>query len=258
VATTNFWKDWSLPLTTLLIDADIFAFQACSRNEHAIKWDDDIWTLHSDEAECKHTFDDMIDKLVKRSECDKHILCFTDRTTTNFRKTLVDPSYKANRKEVRKPLALPGLEAYAYENHRSARYPSLEADDVIGILATKYKNCIIYSEDKDLNQIPGLHFDGKELYRVTPEAGYQFFMSQVITGDATDGYKGCPGAGPAAAKKLLTSRAPHDYWLAIVDLYEKAGLTEEDALTQARLARLLTHELYDADTGKVTLWSPTV
>lgn len=197
----------------------------------------------------------MVDTLVKRAECEKHILCFTDRSTTNFRKTLVDPSYKGNRKEVRKPLALPGLEAYAYEHHRTARYPSLEADDVIGIIATRYKNCIIYSEDKDLNQIPGLHFDGKELYRVTPEDGYRFFMSQVITGDTADGYKGCPGAGPAAAKKLLTG-PKEGWWDAIVHLYDKAGLTEEDALTQARMARLLTHELYDADSGKVTLWTP--
>lgn len=198
----------------------------------------------------------MIDDLVSASGCDKHILCFTDRTQVNFRKTLVSHEYKANRKDTRKPLALSSLEAYAYANHRTAKYPSLEADDVIGILATKYKNCVVYSEDKDLNQIPGLHFDGTELYRVTPEDGYEFFMSQVITGDATDGYKGCPGAGPAAAKKLLKSRAPHDYWLAIVDLYDKAGLTEDDALTQARMARILTHELYDADTGKVTLWTP--
>lgn len=199
----------------------------------------------------------MIETLVKRSECDKHILCFTDRSTTNFRKTLIDPSYKGNRKEVRKPLALPGLEAYAYKHYRTATYPSLEADDVIGILATKHKNTIIYSEDKDLNQIPGLHFDGSELYRVTPEAGYEFFMSQVITGDPTDGYKGCPGAGAVAAKKLLSSNPPDKYWDAIVHLYDKAGLTEEDALTQARMARILTTELYDDKEGVIKLWSPT-
>ena len=256
MATWNSWKHWSLTLSTLLIDADIFAFQACSKNEVTILWDDDIHTLHSDLAQCIHTFDSMIDDLVNAAECDKHILCFTDRTQTNFRKTLVSPDYKANRKEVRKPLALSSLEAYAYANHRTAKYPSLEADDVIGILATKYKNCVVYSEDKDLEQIPGLHFDGTDMYKVSPEQGLRFFMSQVITGDPTDGYKGCPGAGAVAARKAL-SGPPEGWWDAIVHLYDKAGLTEEDALTQARMARILTSELYDADTGKVTLWSPT-
>lgn len=198
----------------------------------------------------------MIDDLVNASGCDKHILCFTDRTEKNFRKTLVSPDYKANRKDVRKPLALSSLEAYAYKNHRTAKYPSLEADDVIGILATRYPNCVIYSVDKDLDQIPGRHFDGSAEYIVTQEQGYRFFMSQVITGDPTDGYKGCPGSGPKAADKTL-SGPPDSWWDSVVHLYDKAGLTEDGALTQARMARILTSELYDPDTGKVTLWSPT-
>jgi DNA polymerase-1 len=199
----------------------------------------------------------MVDDLVNASGCDKHILCFTDRTKTNFRKTLVDPTYKGNRKDVRKPLALHSLEEYAYKNHRTAKYPSLEADDVIGILATKYPNTVIFSIDKDLNQIPGRHFTGASEYVVTPVQGFRFFMSQVITGDTTDGYKGCPGAGPVKAEKAL-SGSPDRWWDDVVHLYDKAGLTEEDALTQARMARILTNELYNPDTGEITLWSPTV
>lgn len=239
-----------------MIDADIFAFQACTKNEVTIRWDDDIHTLHSDLAECIHNFDSMVDDLVNASGCENHILCFTDRTERNFRKTLVSLDYKANRKDTRKPLALHSLEEYAYKNHRTAKYPTLEADDVIGILATKYPNCVIFSIDKDLNQIPGRHFTGSSEYVVTQEQGFRFFMSQIITGDPTDGYKGCPGAGAVAAEKLLNKYPPSDWWLAVVALYDKAGLTEEDALTQARMAHILTSELYDADTGKVTLWTP--
>jgi DNA polymerase-1 len=242
-------------MASLLIDADILAYQASSMVEVTIKWDDDIFTLHSDLAEAKKHFDSMVESLHLASGAEGYVLCFTDRRHVNFRKTLVDPTYKANRKDMRRPLVLTDLEKYAYTNHPCAFNDTLEADDVIGIWATSRKNMIIYSEDKDLNQIPGIHFDGKELYTVTPEQGYRFFMSQVITGDTVDGYKGCPGAGPVKAEKLLSSRAPHDYWLAIVDLYDKAGLTEEDALTQARLARILTSELYI--NGEVKLWSPT-
>ena len=36
-------------MSTLLIDGDIVAYQIAFRTEEAIRWDNDIWTLHSDE-----------------------------------------------------------------------------------------------------------------------------------------------------------------------------------------------------------------
>ena len=61
--------------------------------------------------------------------------------------------------------------------------PNIEADDILGILATSQKivkgNKIIVSIDKDLDQIAGLHYNpkNKEFYKVTPkEAEYNFYF----------------------------------------------------------------------------------
>jgi DNA polymerase-1 len=109
-----------------------------------------------------------------------------------------------------------------------------------------------------------------------------FFLSQVITGDAVDNYSGCPGAGPAVVEKTLNAglqwipfehtfqRGPRkgltetrwelatatSAWESVVSVYEKAGLTEQDALVQARCARILRHGEYDFKTKKVKLWEP--
>ena len=39
-------------MSTLLIDGDIVAYQIAFRTEEAIRWDNGVWTLHSDEKDC--------------------------------------------------------------------------------------------------------------------------------------------------------------------------------------------------------------
>jgi hypothetical protein len=43
-----------------------------------------------------------------------------------------------------------------------------------------------------------------------------------------------------------------------VKAYDKAGLSEEEALTQARVARICRAEDYDRKSKKVNLWEPPV
>jgi DNA polymerase-1 len=45
-----------------------------------------------------------------------------------------------------------------------------------------------------------------------------------------------------------------DMWKIVVKAYEKAGMNEQDALQQARVARILRHGEYDKKTGEVKLW----
>jgi len=42
----------------------------------------------------------------------------------------------------------------------------------------------------------------------------------------------------------------------VVAAYNKKGLSEEVALENARLARILRNGEYDTDTGEVKLWNP--
>jgi DNA polymerase-1 len=42
----------------------------------------------------------------------------------------------------------------------------------------------------------------------------------------------------------------------VVAAYEKAGLTEEDAIVQARVARILRYEEFNQKKEEVLLWNP--
>jgi len=84
----------------------------------------------------------------------------------------------------------------------------LEADDIMGAMAEVFPDCTICSPDKDMKQIPGVHYDYKKTEMV-PEliseetAKYNFWL-QILTGDGTDNIKGVPGLGPKKAEKVLT------------------------------------------------------
>ncbi len=256
-------------MTTALVDADILAYQAAAASEQPIQWDDDLWTLHAFENEGERRFDEMLDNIAKAVEADKVILALSD--SENWRKAVL-PTYKSNRAATRKPMLLKHLKDRAMENYVVFMRPTLEGDDCLGILGTMKNtgDCIICSLDKDLKTIPGRHynFGRKEFFEVTPQQADYWHMLQTLTGDATDGYTGCPSIGPKTAEKILraaldegtTEATPQQlreiYWQHVVKAYAKAGLSEEEALTQARVARICRSSDYDFKTKQVILWSP--
>jgi DNA polymerase-1 len=241
---------------TLLIDGDILLYGEAAAVEMEFDWGDDWWTLHGDAQEAKERVDVWIANI-------KELLSATDVVLTltghkNWRKDVL-PSYKANRKGKRKPVVYRELKRYVMDTYKCAVFDSLEADDVMGILQTdpnKEAETIIVSEDKDMMTIPG------KLYRpIRPEEGVQDIspeeadrnhLIQSLMGDSTDGYSGCPGVGPKTAEKILTENE----WSLVVAAYEKAGLTEEDAIVQARVARILRYEEFNQKKEEVLLWNP--
>jgi DNA polymerase-1 len=111
--------------------------------------------------------------------------------------------------------------------------------------------------DKDLRQIPGIHYNWKKerVLDVSPRQADYWFYFQVLTGDSTDGYAGCPGIGVRRAERVLEDSDP-DPWACVVAAFESRGLTEEDALVQARVARILRVDDYDFEEAQPILWSP--
>lgn len=256
-----------------LIDADILAYQAAAVSEQAINWDEEMWTLHAFEPDAIRAFESTLKSLVDKVEATQYLLAFSDKD--NWRKQVL-PTYKSNRTGVRKPMLLRFLREYAQEKHPSVSIPTLEGDDVIGIYAT-YKSklepvreFIICSLDKDLKTIPGKHYNfGKdEFFEISEHQADYWHMIQTLTGDTTDGYAGCPGCGPKTAEKILQKALDEGtpwanpkqlreiYWQHVIKTYEKAGFGEEEALAQARVARILRAEDYDDISKKVILWTP--
>lgn len=249
----------------LLIDADILLYRAASSVENEVEFEDDIWVLWTDENEAIEAFNNSIAALLEQADTYGYLLCFSD--SQNFRKDLL-PSYKGNR-TARKPMGFKSIRERVLEEfkHKVITKPRLEADDCIGILATQDPNeYAIWSADKDLKQIPGKHLTEEGLVTISTEEADLFFYKQVLTGDTADNYKGCPGIGPVKAEAILLAKkhpaqtddvVQDQYWLRVRDAYVKAGLTEADALVQARVARILRHTDWDKDKQEVRLWEPT-
>lgn len=253
-------------LRTLLIDADIVAYQIAATNQTDWKWDaDEVSHLVNEPEVAFKEADVYLAELVEKLKADEMIICLTD--DVNFRKSVL-PTYKMNRAGVVKPELLKPLKDYFAAEYKSYKKPGLEADDVMGILSTHPKiipgQKIIVSIDKDLKQIPGWLYNprkhSKPVLIEERDATY-YHMTQTLTGDAVDGYKGCPKIGPKTAEKILFGCSPpwgtwEESWQAVVATFESKGLTEADALVQARVARMCRWQDYDFKKKEVRLWQP--
>ena len=240
----------------LLIDTDILMYRAASSAETEIDWGDDVWSLWTDLKDAKASFTHQLNYIKDKLGHSEFICCLSDHGN-NFRKQL-DPTYKSNRKGTRKPVGYVALCAWVEETYPTIRKPTLEADDVLGILATKPGNkgkCIIVSDDKDLKTIPGSLYrpTSDERHLISQEDADKFFLTQVLTGDVADGYKGVPGIGPKKAETIL---GPRPSWQKVEQAYIKAGLTRDDAITQARLARILRWSDWDEKKETLIPWTP--
>ena len=195
----------------------------------------------------------MVDQVKENLKTSRTLLCIS--SDGNFRKDL-DASYKSQRKATRKPLIFPQLKQWVRDTFTCVTYPNLEADDVLGILATEPnidEQRIIVSTDKDLQTIPGWLWRQGELKHITPEEAHYYWLQQTLTGDPTDGYKGCPGVGAVGAAKVLGLKP--DYG-AVELAFMKAGLTKADCLLQARFARILHWDDWDQEKQEIKLWTP--
>lgn len=239
----------------LLIDADFFCYRAASAGEYELEFDSDTTFIVGDFKKQKKVFEKSIADLMSRFDTDKVLLTWTD--TENFRKT-IDPNYKGNRTK-RKPAGYKKLKEWAKDCWDSIQKPGLEADDVMGILATNgsLKNFILCSPDKDMQQIPCRIWNTKEEFEVDPKDALRKVFEQALTGDVTDGYKGCEGVGAKVAKSVLNGcETEEDYWDAVTTTFIEYGQTEEDAIRNLRLARILQASDWDGEAQQPIPYSP--
>lgn len=235
----------------LRIDADFYAYRTCQINEQELDWGDDVITIASNFEEVLRCFEFEILKLKKRFDTDRVLLFFSD--SKNFRKT-IDPEYKGKRTK-RKPVGYRRLLDWCRNNYKTIRYENIEADDALGLEChLDPSDFILVSPDKDMKQISCNLFNGDELTYTTPEEADYWFWRQCLTGDPVDGYKGVPGIGAKGAEKILAKA--EDPWQSVVASYEKAGLSLDDAIRNARLARILRPGEYNSTTKEPILWTP--
>lgn len=245
-----------------IIDADGILYATAL--EAQTMCDGEPLVLLDEEAILRRCLERIEEQVALLGDCPLVYLALSDRTS--FRADIL-PSYKANRKGKARPVALSDLRRRLVEEEASpytiAISPNLEADDVCGIIATTlqldgYETCII-SPDKDLLSIPGMTVTPKGVFsEITEERADYWHLYQALVGDTADNYKGCPGIGPKKAAALLEDPGYYGLtkWDAVVSAFESKGLTEDDALTQARVARILRASDWDPVNKEVIPWQP--
>lgn len=249
---------------TLLIDSDIVAYQASSGTEGVYHFGgpEAAPAVYENLDEALSLAERKIEDIANKLKASRIVICLTD--DENFRKA-VYPPYKGNRTGVRKPSTLRAVKDHLASKWEFYQRPGLEADDCMGILSTHTTlikgERIIVSEDKDMETIPGLLFNPRKdtaIRRIGEVAANRKFFTQVLTGDATDGYPGCRGVGPKSpyVECVQAEDHPKAMWEHVVDAYASKGFTEADAIVQARCARILRAQDWDFQNKRVRLWSP--
>ena len=236
----------------LLIDADFIVYKSCAAAETEVDFGDDVILVTSNFSDAYNATQRELTKLKNKfGSFSSMILFFSD--SQNFRKKIL-PEYKGHRNR-KKPCGYKRIISALKEEYKVIVKPTLEGDDTMGIYATKYPGNMIVSPDKDMKQIPGQLYNFDETFTITPEQGAKWHLTQTMAGDQTDGYGGIPGIGVKRAESLFKENGCS--WKTVVTAFEDKGLTEEDALVNARLARILTADDYDFTKKRPKLWTPS-
>jgi DNA polymerase-1 len=235
----------------LLIDCDYIVYKCCAAAETEMDFGDDVIVVTSNFSDAYKCVERDLNKIKDQFPFHKDIILFFT-SPNNFRKKIL-PEYKGHRNR-KKPCGFKRVIEKLKKNYKVIVKPTLEADDSMGIYATKHPECIIVSPDKDMRQIAGKLYDFNETVEITPEDGAKWHLIQTLAGDNTDGYSGVPGIGVKRAEKIFEDKGYT--WKAVVETFEDKGMTEADALTNARLARILTVDDYDSEKKEPILWSP--
>lgn len=195
-----------------LIDGDVLVYQAGFASDAAAK---SLYRQkHPEDPELKHFnikkhhepvnytlhgTNELIQSLIRNAEADDYRIFVSH--PVNYREDFFR-DYKVNRNIEHKPFWYTEIKDYLFENHPT-EYSEQgdEADDAMGILQCALNEDdrlepIIATIDKDLDMIPGLHYNFSKnrkkdgIYRVDDPEGLQKFYTQILTGDTSDNIPG--------------------------------------------------------------------
>ena len=235
----------------LLIDADYIVYKNCAAAETELDFGEDVILVTSNFSDAYNATTKELSKLRDEFGSFPDIkLFFSD--TKNFRKKIA-PSYKGHRNR-KKPCGYKRVINKLKTEFEVIVMPELEADDAMGIYDTQYPGIVIVSPDKDMKQIPGTLYNLDERFTVTANGGAAWHLIQCLSGDQTDGYGGVPGIGVKRAEALFKKEGYS--WRTVVRAFKDKDLTEDDAILNARLAKILTIDDYDTEKQEVKLWTP--
>lgn len=176
------------------------------------------------EANAFHSVNILLDSILEETESGYSEIYLTG--TDNFRIEVAKTvPYKGNRDNLHKPLLYPAIREYLIRRHNAVVVDGMEADDMVAIRHTEEEDSVICTIDKDLDMVPGLHYNYAKgnLYLITEQQGMKSFYVQMLTGDNSDNIQGIPRIGKATANKLLADcETEEECYEVVASQYEKA------------------------------------
>lgn len=184
---------------------------------------------------------EMLDRILQDTGADSYELWLSG--PRNFRYK-VYPEYKANRLDSYRPKWEKETKQFLVDNWQANWTDGIEGDDILGIRQTEcgysLESSIICHIDKDINQIPGWHYNwelnrlGKTIrekrqYLVTFEEALYNFYYQLLVGDPTDNIKGVSGIGPKKAEAILGSTPKEQWYETVRDMFASEEELEMNA-----------------------------
>lgn len=165
----------------LLIDADSICYSAgYSANEPG------------QENLANWQLDNLLKTIISDTQCDTHQLYISG--SNNFRYNIY-PEYKGNRVGMVRPIHLQSMREHLIVKWGAAISDGNEADDAVGIAQMSMEDTAISHIDKDINMIPGKHYNPvkKLWYDISNEEAMHNFYIQLILGDKVDNIPGFDG-----------------------------------------------------------------
>lgn len=188
--------------------------------------------------------------------------------TGNFREKLstIVP-YKVGRRRLTRPIHYQAIRDYLTDTWGARVINGREADDELGIEAAKLRkrgeSYIIATIDKDLDQIPGEHYDyARHIgYRVSSADAEKWFWQQALSGDPTDSVPGCWKIGKMRAASLvdgwyLDKLPQKDIWAEVLHQYELSRFKPGCPYADSKAAALETARLVYIQKEPGELWEP--
>jgi hypothetical protein len=190
-----------------LIDADRFKYIVAHNMYYSIFNDGET---HSEKL-LEDCISSCIDRYVfQHYEAKAYIFCFSNSSKSTFRYLLAnEKEYKGQRKHRDDPYYyeqkfddMAHVLTYISNTQLTFIHEALEADDFLSMMQCEHT--FIHSIDKDLQQIPGTHYDENkhEFYEITVDQAFKTLMKQTIMGDTTDNVPGLKGCGPKFVESL--------------------------------------------------------
>lgn len=221
-----------------LIDGDVLVYAA-------------LWgTENLDES--KQRLQEILEGVVENTFSDDYIIAVGGNS--NFREEffyLYKKSPSRLKAKEQKSTWLPELKQHLRDHAYAVTSHGCEADDLVRMWSIQAKEanipCVIITIDKDLDCIPGLHFNPiKEIaYTVTEDEADEHYWKQILMGDSVDNIPGLPNIGEVKALRILQNcKDSKERQRAVIEAYKKVynDNWKDYLLSNARLIHIWRKE----------------